>query len=244
MVIREMPRTGYRPHFQRHVPASPFPRWASTAFMARDTQFQLGPVRRVLRLRRGPSRYGPRRPGQLLRPRSRCQPGAMPPRSMPLRTMAPGTMAPGEDAAQEDPAQEGPGPRRPSPGRYRPGRPWPGTIPTVPRSWPLQTRLDLGRAYPAPSRVPRLHAPAGAHRVGAGGRPATSVETDRPRKLMTNALRGVHRPDRGTAGLRRAKGGKLPLGAAGSHPTGDRCWWRSGTANMAPPVPGQTSLDG
>ena len=105
--------------------------------------------------------------------------------------------------------------------------------------WPLQTRLDLG-ALPGAVPCARLHARLVLTEWGQA-QAGDSVELI-VSELMTNALRACTDPVGGRPGY-DAEGRQLPLGlrlASDRRQVLVEIW----DGNMAPPVPGQTSLDG
>jgi hypothetical protein len=105
--------------------------------------------------------------------------------------------------------------------------------------WPLQTRLDLG-ALPGAVPCARLHARLVLTEWGQA-QAGDSVELI-VSELMTNALRACTDPVAGRPGY-DAEGRQLPLGlrlASDRRQVLVEIW----DGNMAPPVPGQTSLDG
>ena len=105
--------------------------------------------------------------------------------------------------------------------------------------WPLQTRLDLG-ALPGAVPCARLHARLVLTEWGQA-QAGDSVELI-VSELMTNALRACTDPVAGRPGY-DVEGRQLPLGlrlASDRRQVLVEIW----DGNMAPPVPGQTSLDG
>jgi hypothetical protein len=105
--------------------------------------------------------------------------------------------------------------------------------------WPLQTRLDLG-ALPGAVPCARLHARLVLTEWGQA-QAGDSVELI-VSELMTNALRACTDPVGGRPGY-DAEGRQLPLGlrlASDRRQVLVEIW----DGNMAPPVPGETSLDG
>lgn len=204
--------------------------------MARDTQFSSAPYGGSYGSA-GTSRYGLAVPG------SYYGPVAMPARGDAAQEYAAqdygardyGTR---EDAAQEDPAQEDPArddTARDDTGQDDLAR----NDPDRPPQWPLQTRLDLG-ALPGAVPCARLHARLVLTEWGQG-QAGDSVELI-VSELMTNALRACTDPIAGRPGY-DAQGRQLPLGlrlASDRRQVLVEIW----DGNMAPPVPGQTSLDG
>jgi hypothetical protein len=121
-----------------------------------------------------------------------------------------------EDSARDDPARDDPDPQ-----------------------WPLQTRLDLG-ALPGAVPCARLHARLVLTEWGQA-QAGDSVELI-VSELMTNALRACTDPVAGRPGY-DAEGRQLPLGlrlASDRRQVLVEIW----DGNLAPPVPGQTSLEG
>lgn len=121
-----------------------------------------------------------------------------------------------EDSARDDPARDDPNPQ-----------------------WPLQTRLDLG-ALPGAVPCARLHARLVLTEWGQA-QAGDSVELI-VSELMTNALRACTDPVAGRPGY-DAEGRQLPLGlrlASDRRQVLVEIW----DGNLAPPVPGQTSLEG
>ena len=105
--------------------------------------------------------------------------------------------------------------------------------------WPLQTRLDLG-ALPGAVPCARLHARLVLTEWGQA-QAGDSVELI-VSELMTNALRACTDPVGGRPGY-DVEGRQLPLGlrlASDRRQVLVEIW----DGNLAPPVPGQTSLDG
>jgi hypothetical protein len=114
-----------------------------------------------------------------------------------------------------------------------------GNDPDRPPQWPLQTRLDLG-ALPGAVPCARLHARLVLTEWGQA-QAGDSVELI-VSELMTNALRACTDPVAGRPGY-DGEGRQLPLGlrlASDRRQVLVEIW----DGNMAPPVPGQTSLDG
>ena len=108
-----------------------------------------------------------------------------------------------------------------------------------PAQWPLRTQLDLG-ALPGAVPCARLHARLVLTEWGQA-QAADSVELI-VSELMTNALRACTDPVAGRPGY-DAEGRQLPLGlrlASDRRQVLVEVW----DGNTAPPVPGQTSLDG
>lgn len=133
-----------------------------------------------------------------------------------------------EDAVQEDPARDDPADNDLA--RDDPDRP---------PQWPLQTRLDLG-ALPGAVPCARLHARLVLTEWGQA-QAGDSVELI-VSELMTNALRACTDPVAGRPGY-DAEGRQLSLGlrlASDRRQVLVEIW----DGSMAPPVPGQTSLDG
>jgi hypothetical protein len=184
--------------------------------MARDTQFSSAPY--------GGS-YGPAGTGQygLAVPGSYYGPVAVPAQDHAVwddtardDTVRADTAR--EDTAQEDLARDDPDRRA---------------------QWPLQTRLDLG-ALPGAVPCARLHARLVLTEWGQA-QAGDSVELI-VSELMTNALRACTDPVAGRPGY-DAEGRQLPLGlrlASDRRQVLVEIW----DGNLAPPVPGQTSLDG
>ena len=111
--------------------------------------------------------------------------------------------------------------------------------PDRPPQWPLQTRLDLG-ALPGAVPCARLHARLVLTEWGQA-QAGDSVELI-VSELMTNALRACTDPVAGRPGYDQ-EGRQLPLGlrlASDRRQVLVEIW----DGNLAPPVPGQTSLDG
>jgi hypothetical protein len=111
--------------------------------------------------------------------------------------------------------------------------------PDRPPQWPLQTRLDLG-ALPGAVPCARLHARLVLTEWGQA-QAGDSVELI-VSELMTNALRACTDPVGGRPGYDE-EGRQLPLGlrlASDRRQVLVEIW----DGNMAPPVPGETSLDG
>ncbi|HEX3387450.1 MAG TPA: ATP-binding protein [Streptosporangiaceae bacterium] len=189
--------------------------------MARDTQFSSAPY--------GGS-YGSGGTGQygLAVPGSYSGPVAVPARrDAPRDYAARDDLATG-DTAQEDLAQEDTA--RDDAARDDPDRP---------PQWPLQTRLDLG-ALPGAVPCARLHARLVLTEWGQA-QAGDSVELI-VSELMTNALRACTDPVAGRPGY-DAEGRQLPLGlrlASDRRQVLVEIW----DGNLAPPVPGQTSLEG
>jgi hypothetical protein len=105
--------------------------------------------------------------------------------------------------------------------------------------WPLQTRLDLG-ALPGAVPCARLHARLVLTEWGQA-QAGDSVELI-VSELMTNALRACTDPVGGRPGYDE-EGRQLPLGlrlASDRRQVLVEIW----DGNMAPPVPGETGLDG
>ena len=209
-----MPRTGTGPFpAQRSSFPSPAGRYG---FMApRESGFELGPLRRVLWLRQErPVR--PRRPGQLLRSGRGASPGICRPGDALTRDGIARDDTAQDDTAQEDLAQDDPD-RSPR-GCFRPGWIW--------------------APCPAPSVRPAAR-PAGAHRVGQGGRRQRGTD-----RLGTDDQRTacVHRPGRGTAGLRRGGAAVAPRAPDGVGPAagaGGDLGRQPGPADAGPDRPGQ-----
>jgi hypothetical protein len=194
--------------------------------MGRDTQFSSAPY--------GGS-YGSAGTGQygLAAPGNYYGPVAVParrdaPRDYDARDdMALADLA-RDDAAQEDSAQE-------DSARDDPARDDQDRSP----QWPLQTRLDLG-ALPGAVPCARLHARLVLTEWGQA-QAGDSVELI-VSELMTNALRACTDPVAGRPGY-DAEGRQLPLGlrlASDRRQVLVEIW----DGNLAPPVPGQTSLEG
>jgi len=193
--------------------------------MARDTQFTSAPYRGSYGAA-GTSQYGLAVPG------SYYGPVAVPARGDTVLD-APALDDPAldhraqYDSAQYDSAQDGTA--QDDLARDDPDR--------VPQ-WPLQTRLDLG-ALPGAVPCARLHARLVLTEWGQAqaGDSAELIVSE----LMTNALRACTDPA-GRPGY-DAEGRQLPLGlrlASDRRQVLVEIW----DGNMAPPVPGQTSLDG
>jgi hypothetical protein len=111
--------------------------------------------------------------------------------------------------------------------------------PTRPAQWPLQSRLELG-ALPGAVPCARMHARLVLTEWGQA-QAGDSVELI-VSELMTNALRACTDPVAGRPGY-DVEGRQLPLGlrlASDRRQVLVEIW----DGNMAPPVPGQTSLDG
>ena len=111
--------------------------------------------------------------------------------------------------------------------------------PARPAQWPLHTRLDLG-ALPGAVPCARLHARLVLTEWGQA-QASDSVELI-VSELMTNALRACTDPVAGRPGY-DAEGRQLPLGlrlASDRRQVLVEIW----DGNLAPPVPGQTSLEG
>jgi len=111
--------------------------------------------------------------------------------------------------------------------------------PARPAQWPLRSRLELG-ALPGAVPCARLHARLVLTEWGQA-QAGDSVELI-VSELMTNALRACTDPVAGRPGY-DVEGRQLPLGlrlASDRRQVLVEIW----DGNMAPPVPGQTSLDG
>ena len=194
--------------------------------MARDTQFSSAPYSGSYGSA-GTSQYGLAVPG------SYYGPVAVPARDDAAQDYAAQDYALREDAAQQDTAQDGltqDGTGQDDPARDDPDRP---------PQWPLQTRLDLG-ALPGAVPCARLHARLVLTEWGQA-QAGDSVELI-VSELMTNALRACTDPVAGRPGY-DAEGRQLPLGlrlASDRRQVLVEIW----DGNLAPPVPGQTSLDG
>jgi hypothetical protein len=194
--------------------------------MARDTQFSSAPYGGSYGSA-GASQYGLAVPG------SYYGPVAVPARDYATRDYVDREDAAWKEAAQEDAAQEDPA--RDDTAQEDPAR----DDPDRPPQWPLQTRLDLG-ALPGAVPCARLHARLVLTEWGQA-QAGDSVELI-VSELMTNALRACTDPVAGRPGY-DAEGRQLPLGlrlASDRRQVLVEIW----DGNMAPPVPGQTSLDG
>ena len=194
--------------------------------MARDTQFSSAPYGGSYGSA-GSSQYGLAVPG------SYYGPVAVPARDdaaqdYAAREDASGKTRPRTDTAQDGLTQDGTG--QDDLARDDPDRP---------PQWPLQTRLDLG-ALPGAVPCARLHARLVLTEWGQA-QAGDSVELI-VSELMTNALRACTDPVAGRPGY-DAEGRQLPLGlrlASDRRQVLVEIW----DGNLAPPVPGQTSLDG
>lgn len=213
-VIREMPRTGTGPF---PAPRSSFPMPAGQhGFMARDTQFSSAPYGGSYGSA-GTGQYGFALPGSYYGPVA-----------VPTRDDGPREDWSQDDIAQHDTAQE-------DAAQDDPARDDPDRTP----QWPLQTRLDLG-ALPGAVPCARLHARLVLTEWGQA-QASDSVELI-VSELMTNALRACTDPVAGRPGY-DAEGRQLPLGlrlASDRRQVLVEIW----DGNLAPPVPGQTSLEG
>jgi hypothetical protein len=194
--------------------------------MARDTQFSSAPYGGSYGSA-GTSQYGLAVPGSYYGPVA-----------VPARDDATQDYAIREDPAQQDTGQDRlaqdnaarAGPDQDDSARDDPDRP---------PQWPLQTRLDLG-ALPGAVPCARLHARLVLTEWGQA-QAGDSVELI-VSELMTNALRACTDPVAGRPGY-DVEGRQLPLGlrlASDRRQVLVEIW----DGNMAPPVPGQTSLDG
>ena len=199
--------------------------------MARDTQFSSAPYGGSYGSA-GTSQYGLAVPGSYYGPVA-----------VPARDDAAQDYATRDDAAREDTGPKTPGPATTRPRTARPGRHRPGRQarddPDRPPQWPLQTRLDLG-ALPGAVPCARLHARLVLTEWGQA-QAGDSVELI-VSELMTNALRACTDPVAGRPGY-DVEGRQLPLGlrlASDRRQVLVEIW----DGNLAPPVPGQTSLDG
>jgi hypothetical protein len=213
-VIREMPRTGTGP-FPAQRSSFPVPA-SQYGFMARDTQFSSAPYGGSYGSA-GTSQYGLTVRG------SYYEPVTVPAREDAARGVIAQDDSAQDDLAQDDTAQD-------DLARDDPDRP---------PQWPLQTRLDLG-ALPGAVPCARLHARLVLTEWGQA-QAGDSVELI-VSELMTNALRACTDPVAGRPGY-DAEGRQLPLGlrlASDRRQVLVEIW----DGNMAPPVPGQTSLDG
>jgi hypothetical protein len=195
---------------------SSFPVPASQyGFMARDTQFSSAPYGGSYGS--GTSQYGLTVRGSYYEPVT-----------VPAREDAARGVIAQDDSAQDDPARDDTA--QDDLARDDPDRP---------PQWPLQTRLDLG-ALPGAVPCARLHARLVLTEWGQA-QAGDSVELI-VSELMTNALRACTDPVAGRPGY-DAEGRQLPLGlrlASDRRQVLVEIW----DGNMAPPVPGQTSLDG
>jgi hypothetical protein len=194
--------------------------------MARDTQFSSAPYGGSSGSA-GTSQYGLAVPG------SYYGPVAVPARDYATRDYVDREDAAWKEAAQEDAAQEDPA--RDDTAQEDLAQ----DDPDRPPQWPLQTRLDLG-ALPGAVPCARLHARLVLTEWGQA-QAGDSVELI-VSELMTNALRACTDPVAGRPGY-DAEGRQLPLGlrlASDRRQVLVEIW----DGNMAPPVPGQTSLDG
>jgi hypothetical protein len=194
--------------------------------MARDTQFSSAPYSGSYGSA-GTGHYGLAVPG-----------GYYGPIAAPARRDAPRDYAARDDMVQDDMARDdiaqddiaGDDTAREDPARDDPDRP---------PQWPLQTRLDLG-ALPGAVPCARLHARLVLTEWGQA-QAGDSVELI-VSELMTNALRACTDPVAGRPGY-DAEGRQLPLGlrlASDRRQVLVEIW----DGNLAPPVPGQTSLEG
>ena len=204
--------------------------------MARDTQFSSVPYGGSYGSA-GTSRYGLAVPG------SYYGPVAVPARDDAAQEYATRDYVAREDAAQDDPAQDDPArddlsrddTARDDTAQDDLARDDPDRRP----QWPLQTRLDLG-ALPGAVPCARLHARLVLTEWGQA-QAGDSVELI-VSELMTNALRACTDPVAGRPGY-DVEGRQLPLGlrlASDRRQVLVEIW----DGNMAPPVPGQTSLEG
>jgi hypothetical protein len=199
--------------------------------MARDTQFSSAPYS---------GSYGAARTSQHGRavPGSYYGPVAVPARDDAAQDYALGDYATRDDAVQDDTAYDDlarDDTARGGTGQDDAAR----DDPDRPPQWPLQTRLDLG-ALPGAVPCARLHARLVLTEWGQA-QAGDSVELI-VSELMTNALRACTDPVAGRPGY-DAEGRQLPLGlrlASDRRQVLVEIW----DGNMAPPVPGQTSLDG
>jgi hypothetical protein len=194
--------------------------------MARDTQFSSAPYGGSYGSA-GTSRYGLAVPG------SYYSPVAAPAQDDAAQEYAIRDYADREDAAQDDPARNDLA--QDATAQDDLARDDPDRRP----QWPLQTRLDLG-ALPGAVPCARLHARLVLTEWGQA-QAGDSVELI-VSELMTNALRASTDPVAGRPGY-DAEGRQLPLGlrlASDRRQVLVEIW----DGNLAPPVPGQTSLDG
>ena len=194
--------------------------------MARDTQFSSAPYGGSYGSA-GTSQYGLAVPG------SYYGPVAVPARDDTAQDYAVQDYASREDAAQRDAAQDRLA--RADTDQDDSTR----DDPDRPPQWPLQTRLDLG-ALPGAVPCARLHARLVLTEWGQA-QAGDSVELI-VSELMTNALRACTDPVAGRPGY-DVEGRQLPLGlrlASDRRQVLVEIW----DGNLAPPVPGQTSLDG
>ncbi|MGH3068309.1 MAG: ATP-binding protein [Streptosporangiaceae bacterium] len=187
----------------------------------RDSQFSSAPY--------GGS-YGSARSGQygLAVPGSYYGPVAVPARDDAAREYAARAGISRDGTAQEDTARE-------DTAREDTAQDDPDRSP----QWPLQTRLDLG-ALPGAVPCARLHARLVLTEWGQA-QAGDSVELI-VSELMTNALRACTDPVAGRPGY-DAEGRQLPLGlrlASDRRQVLVEIW----DGSMAPPMPGQTGLDG
>jgi hypothetical protein len=200
-------------------------------FMARDTQFSSAPYGGSYGSA-GTSQYGLAVPG------SYYGPIAVPAQDDAARDYALQEDTAQESAARDDLAQD----RTTQDGTAQNGTAQADLTrddPDRPPQWPLQTRLDLG-ALPGAVPCARLHARLVLTEWGQA-QAGDSVELI-VSELMTNALRACTDPVGGRPGY-DAEGRQLPLGlrlASDRRQVLVEIW----DGNMAPPVPGQTSLDG
>ena len=233
-VIREMPRTGTGP-FPARRSSFPIPA-GQYGFMARDAQFSSAPYGGSYGAA-GTSQYGLAAPGSYY--------GAV---AVPARGDAGLDYATQEDPAREDTAQGDLNQGGAAQGDATQGQATQGHAarddparddPDRSPQWPLQTRLDLG-ALPGAVPCARLHARLVLTEWGQG-QAGDSVELI-VSELMTNALRACTDPVAGRPGY-DLEGRQLPLGlrlASDRRQVLVEIW----DGSMAPPVPGQTSLDG
>ena len=219
-----MPRTGTGP-FPARRSSFPIPA-GQYGFMARDTQFSSAPYGASYGSA-GTSQYGLAVPGSYYGPVAvSARDGAAQDYAVREDLAQDGLAqdsAAQDSTAQHDTAQDGLG-------RDDPDRP---------PQWPLQTRLDLG-ALPGAVPCARLHARLVLTEWGQA-QAGDSVELI-VSELMTNALRACTDPVAGRPGY-DVEGRQLPLGlrlASDRRQVLVEIW----DGNLAPPVPGQTSLDG
>ena len=189
--------------------------------MARDTQFSSAPYAGSYGSA-GTSQYGLAVPG------SYYGPVAAPARDDAAQDYATRDYAIRDEVAQEDTTQDGLA--QDAAARDDPDRP---------PQWPLQTRLDLG-ALPGAVPCARLHARLVLTEWGQA-QAGDSVELI-VSELMTNALRACTDPVVGRPAY-DTDGRQVPLGlrlASDRRQVLVEIW----DGNMAPPVPGETSIDG
>jgi hypothetical protein len=224
-----MPRTGTGP-FPAHRSSFPIPA-GQYGFTARNTQFRSASYGAA-----GTSQYGLAVPGSYYGPVDVPARGDAAPDDTAWADSAWANSAWVDsarvDSARTDPARNGTaqdGTAADELDRADPDRP----------QWPLQTRLDLG-ALPGAVPCARLHARLVLTEWGQA-QAGDSVELI-VSELMTNALRACTDPVAGRPGY-DAEGRQLPLGlrlASDRRQVLVEVW----DGNMAPPLPGQTSLDG